>query len=349
MATVNHHKILTLPTKPIWAYDLIIAISDDSGPKGRDAASLQQRARILLKKEVLSVLGEHYAFDGVSQIWTPGPEPLFPEGETRYLKVAMEPRRDGSKNNMDITLRNKGPLDVKRLALDVMAGVIGLNPAGNPKLENQIKWLQACFRKDPASRLVTRPNSNAYFDRSKETTMALRSTAGVLEARRGTFQTVQFRFDMLTMNVDTATTPFWVPNMCLLDACAALMGVKRPDLKGVFNNPALFRTKCSKLIGIYFKVRHLGDKGNEVKLKMHSFTNANAFDTRFDERRPDGSTVQTNVNTYFLTKYNIKLGWPELPLINTTKGDFPVEVCFSSDRERYKEILQGSETADFIK
>ena len=37
--------------------------------------------------------------------------------------------------------------------------------------------------------MVSRPNSNAYFDRSPGATMALQSIAGVLEARRGMYFT----------------------------------------------------------------------------------------------------------------------------------------------------------------
>lgn len=33
---------------------------------------------------------------------------------------------------------------------------------------------------------------------------------------------MQIRFGKLTMNVDSATTPFWVPHVCLLTFAAAL-------------------------------------------------------------------------------------------------------------------------------
>ena len=150
--TINHHVIKTLPIKAIWAYDLTITISEDSKHKGIDEASIQQRARVLLKKEALDILGPHYVFDGVSQMWTP--DYPFPKGETRDVQIAMQPRRDGLPNNMNMKIRNKGKLNVGALAMHVLKGPIDINPAGNVLLENQIKWLQACFRKDPASRLA---------------------------------------------------------------------------------------------------------------------------------------------------------------------------------------------------
>lgn len=328
-------------------YDLKIVIPDDSAHKGTNEASVQQRARVLLKNEVLDFLGEHYVFDGVSQVWSPST--IVPEGQSRKTLVEMEKRRDGKPNNIEVTISNKGKLNVGALAKHMIQGQIELNPAGNVNIEDPIKWLQAVFRKTPASRLVTRPNSNAYFDRNPMTTMALRSTAGVLEARRGVFQTMQIRFGRLTMNIDTTTTPFWVPNVCLLNFTAALMGTQVNRLLDAYKNPGNFRTQCSKLCGIYFHVKHLGERGNSAKLKMKSFSNTNAIDTKFEERMDDGSTASTNVSDYFQKKYNIRLQYPQLPLVSTSKGDFPLEVCFSADGERYKELLQGAETADFIK
>ena len=329
-------------------YNVQITIPEDSRHKGSELASSQQRARILLKREVLDFFGKDYVFDGVSLLWSPNL--LFPEGESRIVRVAMETRRDGKPNDMEITLAQQGRLPMGGLAKYMIDGRIELDPAGNTSLENHIKWLQAVFRKDPASRLVTRPNSNAYFDRSPQTTMALRSTAGVLEARRGVFQTMQIRFGVLTMNVDTATTPFWVPNTCLVTFAAALMGVQLPRLLEAYrSSPAKFRLQGAKMNGIYFTVKHLGDKGSASKLKMQSFSNANANDTTFEEKSEDGATRTTSVAAYFDRKYNIRLQYPQLPMAKTTKGEFPLELCYSAEGERYKELLQGSETADFIK
>ncbi|KFY07996.1 hypothetical protein V492_06626 [Pseudogymnoascus sp. VKM F-4246] len=38
-----------------------------------------------------------------------------------------------------------------------------------------------------------------------------------------------------------------------------------------------------------------------------------------------------------------------LPLALTRFGKFPLEVCYSAEGERYREVLQGQEMADFIK
>lgn len=345
---VNHHQIRALPKIAIYCFDIKIKVADDSVYKGKEEASAQQRARLLLKREVLDFFGDDYVFDGVSQVWSP--KQIVQIGEVKQTVFAMEERRDRQPNNIVMTVTGKGRLQVATLAKYILGHPIELDPAANPDLENQIKWLQACFRKDPESRLVTRPNNNCYFDRVEGGFLPLPCTGGVLEARRGVFQTMQIRFGILTMNIDTATTPFYVPDKCLLDSAAAMANLK-PHQLGDPASDARIRQMATKLRGIYFYVKHLGARGNATKIKMNSFANGNALNTFFEEKiNPEGTqTRRTNVNDYFQTRYHIKLRYPKLPLVKTTKGEFPLEVCWSAEGERYKELLQGKETAEFIK
>lgn len=53
--------------------------------------------------------------------------------------------------------------------------------------------------------------------------------------------------------------------------------------------------------------------------------------------------------SYYERKYSLILRYPKLPLAVTNSGSFPLELCYTSSGERYKEPLQGAETADFIR
>jgi len=333
-----------------FRYELRFRVPEDSQLRGSDKVSAQQLARVLVATPVTTFLGENFVFDGVSMGWSPNA--IIPVGAQESNMIDMGKRRDGKPNSIQVTVKNTGTLSIRDLVGYIQGANIDLNPAGNPRLENQIKWLQACFRKDPAERFITRPNSNAYFDRSPETTLALRSTAGVLEARRGVFQTMQIRFGRLTLNVDTATTPFWVPGKCLIDFASALMNVGRDRLEYEFlNNNERFFAVCGRLRGSFFNLKHLKSAKKDRKIKLQGFSQRNAIDTTFEERVGDDgtSTHSTSVADYFQTKYGIRLQFPKLPLATTRFGDFPLELCFSAEGERYKEVLQGAETADFIR
>ena len=56
-----------------------------------------------------------------------------------------------------------------------------------------------------------------------------------------------------------------------------------------------------------------------------------------------------NPQRYYERKYSLRLRYPQLPLAVTNFGLFPLELCYTSSGERYKEQLQGAETADFIR
>ncbi|KAI9812851.1 MAG: hypothetical protein M1832_006472 [Thelocarpon impressellum] len=223
---------------------------------------------------------------------------------------------------------------------------IELDPMGNKIIEPLLKWLNAVFRREPASRWVTRPKSSAYYDRTPETSMPLRSTGDVLEAIRGVFQTVQIRFGLLTLNVDTATTAFWTPEKNLIEMLHATSGLPmHQDLEAwCIQYPQRFSSASSRLVGMFFNVKHLKTARNARKVKITRWSVQDAYQIRHTH-----AFLLLKLLGHFRTAYNITLKYPKLPLVVTKDGHFPVELCYSAPGERYKETLQGAETSDFIR
>ena len=101
---------------------------------------------------------------------------------------------------------------------------------------------------------------------------------------------------------------------------------------------------------MYFSVKHLSEAKNSQKRRIQRLSDLNALTMEFAVKDAGANQEQkTNVNDYFMKKYNIRLAYPQLPLLVTRDGMFPMELCFTSPNERYKQPLQGAETADFIK
>ena len=142
---------------------------------------------------------------------------------------------------------------------------------------------------------------------------------------------MQLRFQKLTINVDTATTPFWVPNKCLVDCVCALMGLRSPErLEEEFlKDTGRFFQACAKLLGMFFNVCHLDGIKNAKKIKFQGWSKQDAITTQFEEQI-DGSTQSTTVRDYYRRKYGIQLQYPHLPMAHTRAGDFPMELCFSA-------------------
>ena len=302
-----------------------------------------------MRKEVLDFFGDDWVFDGVSLGWTT--KELCPKDKPMTNIVEMEARKDGKPNNIKIVVTQMNTLNMRDLVGYLRGGNFDLDPNGNKHFEPFAKWMGALFRKDPDSRFTSKPNGSAYYDNNPSTTLVLhKSTNGTLEARRGVYQSFQLRFGRMTMNIDTSTTAFWVGGRSLIDNAASFNGCRRHEILRAFKaNPTLFIQNCGKLSGSFFNVRHLGERGNAKKIRIRGLKTNNAIQEEFEETQPDGSQKKISVLNYFKKKYNATLEYPELPLVWTSKGDFPMEMCFVSENERYKELLQGQETAEFIK
>ena len=221
----------------------------------------------------------------------------MPINERRSTTVDLPGSIPDKPNQVDISILNTGLVNILALVKYVMEHKIELDPMGNRDIEPTLKWLNAVYRQNPASRWTTRPNSSAYYDRSPGTYVPLRSTAGVLEAVRGIFQTVQLRFGRLTINVDTATTAFWTPGKNLIELVHALMGVPtHQDIQALFlDNPHRFFTQCDRLLGMFFNVRHLSERRNARKVKFSKWSKGDALNSEFNLDR-ESESGKTSVN-----------------------------------------------------
>jgi len=97
--------------------------------------------------------------------------------------------------------------------------------------------------------------------------------------------------------------------------------------------------------GLVFHVRHLKDKKRHI-VKGLNKEGADTF-TFPELDRQTGQAPTTTVTAYFQRRYNITLQHGYLPLIETSKGLFPAELCFCSG-ERFKGDSE-SLAADIIK
>lgn len=169
---------------------------------------------------------------------------------------------------------------------------------GNPTIEPLIRWLNSVYRKDPSTRFASQPRSNAFFDRTPSTCLGLQSTAGLLEAIRGVFQSVQIRFGRLGLNVDTSTAAFYTPDKSLIELTRALTGLPpSEDIQRWFStNRAQFYQSCQRFEGIFVNVKHLSPGRNARKMKVGRLSPSSAQETTFNERKVTGEEVPTTVS-----------------------------------------------------
>lgn len=113
-----------------------------------------------------------------------------------------------------------------------------------------------------------------------------------------------------------------------------------------------------KMAKLKFTVKYRGKEptGKVYTIKSFTFSNSagreglNAKNVTFSQRLPDGSFKDISVYDYFLKKYDIRLEFWYLPLIETTRdGFFPMEVCTLIPDQRYNFKLSPDQTSKMIK
>lgn len=121
-------------------------------------------------------------------------------------------------------------------------------------------------------------------------------------------------------------------------------------------NAKLFKElRRLKKIRFFCKHRKSDQCPKPKSYSVEGFTSENAIQTRFERKNyvngvEQGSTICT-VQEYFLEVYDVRLRYPELPLIRTRKKAevFPIELCYIEKGQRYPYKLNDTQTADMIK
>ncbi|KAI0634091.1 Piwi-domain-containing protein [Trametes polyzona] len=155
------------------------------------------------------------------------------------------------------------------------------------------------------------------------------SLGGGLEAWRGFFSSVRPAWKQLMVNLNVCTTAFYTPgNLAerLIEFINASYGAR----------PAVF------VRGIRVRTTHLG-----YRKTVKTVAKVNAFQHKFEAEELGEVTVQE----YFAKKYNIKLKYPDLPLIDVggQKTNYlPAEVCEILENQPFRGRLTEEHTAAMI-
>ena len=353
--SANHYNIQSLPTvkvssthihanqanvDKVYQYDIRMRVPPGSQRRGDDKVSAAQQAKVMMSSQ--NFFGPNFVFDNVSTGWSA--TELFPVGEYRDHMVILPGHTEEKPNQVEIRVRNSGKLNIRELVAYLEnSGLAGI-ATKNPDINDCFRAINALYRQDAAARFLSHPKSSAFFIRTPGLRLLLQSTGGILEALRGVFQTVSFAFNTLSLNVDTACTAFYVPDLRMIDVARAFAGVPpNADLRSIQISPNLIQD-LDRMVGMFFRVDHLGPAKKDKRFRVQRISETDALTTTFEERdQATGATHPTNVAAYFFRKYKKTLEYPKLPLLITRVGAFPMELCITAPGERYREPLQGQE------
>jgi len=147
----------------------------------------------------------------------------------------------------------------------------------------------------------------------------------LLEFRRGFYQAIHWGGNNgLTINVNVTTGIFWNSQMhTVLDLALRTLGRRADEGQALTNlHENQFRMIARNLRGLKFFIRY---RGASKEKQVHMATSL--FKETARGKKFDCNGVQTSVADYFQKTYNIRLRYPDAPLVKKGDNLFPMEVC----------------------
>ena len=264
-------------------------------------------------KAVAQAVGQGFIFDGNRLAWS-----MKPLGREIKLLVDLDqekgrtPRPDGKDNKHRIMIRHTNPVGLNKL----VAYMAGKTTFDNECLE-AITFLNHALREYPSLKYTTIKQS--FFARGQQRF----SLGSAVEAFKGVYSSMRIvhtgpgNKGRLSINIDVANGTFWTEST-LLNAAVALTGKRDTNdlLNAVKQQGEKGRTAqdLKKLRKLHVVATHRGkattDKYVIDKLVYHQSARTATFEK-------DGKT--TSIYDYFAKTFNVRLSYPEAPLVKMTK------------------------------
>jgi eukaryotic translation initiation factor 2C len=329
---LNTFHVENFPDKPVYQYDVSIGKGDEK----RGAI-----AKVWESKAVQAAVGKSAIFDGNKLMWSD----KSIDREVRLTVNLNEeegrpPGKTPEKTIFRVVIRQTNAVRFETLR----AHLQGKASFDNGCLE-AINFFDHLLRNYP--RLKYTPVKRAFFAKG-ESRFELGS--GV-EAFKGVYQSLRLVHPgRLSVNLDVANGTFWTASL-LTVAAAKVAGCRDvADLSATLtktgqNGRAAVALK--KLRKVHVEARHRGK--NEIDrycIERLVFTTARNMKFKKD----DGT--ETSVYDFFAKTYNIRLQYPDLPLVKATKGKntyLPMEILTIKENQRYNYKMDERQTSNMIK
>lgn len=342
---LNAVKVINYPQVKVYQYDVVI---------GNGAEKPIVNRKVWASRTRKNATGEGMLFDGNKLAWS-----SQDMGELR-LMVDLDaeegrPSRPGGNNTIRLRITRTKDFDPS-IIQGYLKGQIGNNVA----VLEAINFMDHLLREGPSQKpnLVTVKRS--FFARDGER----QDLGGGIEVFRGIYQSMRLaQGEKLIVNLDVANTTFWKP-MNLLNAVLQNQGLRDPSMlinkmqveqrNGTRKTNAFTRQVGSRFKSCLCTAEYKGNPAQGKEWKIHSISTNNANDEKLEwrdpqTRQPTGEHI--SVTEYFRRKYNYRVQFPQLPLVEMTKKGvkYPMELLQLRPNQRYGAKLDEVQTAAMIK
>ncbi|PSS06975.1 hypothetical protein M430DRAFT_271769 [Amorphotheca resinae ATCC 22711] len=366
---VNQLKVTQWPTKDVYQFDILIG----TGAEKRGKVYKVWHSKTLQDKLRSLTNGMPWLWDGNRIAWT-----SFKVSEQRCtVDLDAEQGRRPRPTGPDVVLCIIRPTKTLRMAC--IGAYLSKQMAFDNTILECINFLDHAMRMMPSETYTSLKRS--FFSRGP----GRHPLDKCIEAMRGVYSSIRLCSPKpsiggpatgLALNVDVANGTFWTAQD-LHQAARNFCNQRNRNLEyRIFQNLLLpvsdgkggiamsedFKN-LRKMAKLRFWVKHRGktDDKKEYIIKKFTFENhpkfakEGAHSKNYTFKKKDMSTnppteTEITIYDYFWTKYGIRLEYPYLPLVQTTRdGVFPMEVCVLLPNQKYQFKLSSEQTAAMIK
>lgn len=375
---LNSFHVETFPDIPIYQYDVQIG----SGVEKRGAIRAVWESKAVQKE-----VGANSVFDGNKLMWS---GKSFDRPEIRFLvDLNAEEGRDMTKvkGRYHITCRchitchdlTNTPTDpdkqrfyvqirkTNRVRFDTLkAHLQGKASFDNACLE-AINFADHLLRSTPSTKFT--PIKRAFFQTridGKATNNASMSLGAGVEAFKGVYQSLRLVHPgRLAINIDVANGVFWI-NQKLMDTAVQLTGCRDPsDLSAALSRGGESSRQgkaLKRLRKIHVLTKHRNGQADRICIDRFIYKSAKQHKFKILN---SGVEVETTLYNYYANKYNIRLQYPDLPLVQSTKALrskdpkdptskvltslYPMEILMIKENQRFNYKMDEKQTANMIK
>ncbi|KXJ89453.1 piwi domain-containing protein [Microdochium bolleyi] len=362
---LNVFPVMRWPRKDVRQYDFAIRPMPEKG--------LRSIIKQLWSSSQLTAFrrahGGQWLFDGSALAWS---SDAIPRGEQRFeIDLDAENQRAPGRRPNKFQVRI---LETKTIRMEYLKQYVEQKIPFDTTVLECMNFLDHALRQTPSEHLL-------LIKRQFYSLTGQRFRLGnYLEVMKGTYSAFRLCNSISTggtglgLNVDVTNTVF-IQTITLVELVQrmvtsfkrewsamdinALQRALKPTLEGPGRvSPSEASTLLRRLQRVKITVQHRGNQQDPqiftIKRLVWNERNGpngtNARNCMFDRQTEDGRTESISVYDYFLQKYQIRLRLPDLPLIETTKGDkYPMEVCNVAPNQRYAPKLDPDQTAQMIR
>ncbi|KAK1757283.1 Piwi domain-containing protein [Echria macrotheca] len=352
---VNQFRVTNFANMDVTLYDVNVSPE----PKGSIVwKKIWETAEV---KNRLNACKHPWIYDGKSLAWSLNKEEI-------KIKVDLGVEKGSPGKEKDMFLLHVRPS--KTIRMEALRAYLANKASWDTSVLECMNFLDHLVRQGPSERFKLIKRS--LFSQTARATRL----SDLTEAVRGTYSAIRMTETVnsgglgLAINVDVSNQAFFIgqPMVQVLDCFIRSLGGKfrgglaeaRTHLlpaitpKGEVMRSELFKA-LRRLHKLRFSLTHIKGDVSYVISEFEFGTQygkdgANAKTVEFMQRKEDGTEKKISIYDYYMEKYRLKLKYPWLPLIKTSRGNFfPIELCEVKRLTPYPFKLDPTQTASMIK